>query len=556
MTYFVVEGFGGINRKMDPKRVPDTVAQKAINCTLDRGAVLPLNAEANKGHGTIPASSVSMFWYKRSQWLTAPYDADLAEIPVERDKYDRVIITTDSGPTPYPRVYSNGAYYRAGLPIPGQILTSASQPPEDPDDITAETVSYVCTFVDSFGVEGPPSTPSRLTDRVVDTEVTLTLPGVPLGDWNFGTDAKKRIYRSSSGMGQNLFLYAGEVPITDLVAVDTIPADELQEPLPSATWVGPPDDDDALYPQGPMIGVCAFANGILAGFAGKTLCFSEPFLYHAWPVEYRITLEDDVIAIAPISGGLLAVTHKRPYLVAGAHPAAMALVQLDEQTSNEGLHTSASRGCINKRGMVDMGGFALYPSADGLVMVEGNNALVVTEGLLTREQWQEYNPGSYSAYAFEGTYIAFCGGGRGFIFDPKKPDKAFVETTRSYNSGAYDPLTGDLLVNDNGTVKVWGGDTSLTAASPYQWKSRKFIAPKQVSLSTARVECWYDLATYPITMKVWADGVELPTITLNDPVWKYHRLPAGFRAKVWEFEVSGKNPISYAGIFESMDEVI
>ena len=420
-------------------------------------------------------------------------------------------------------------------------------------------MSYVCTFVDDFGVEGPPSKPSALADRVIDTPVDLALPPVPTGEWNFGANSFKRIYRSSSGAGQSGFLYAGQVPITDTVATDTIPNDELQEPLPSATWVGPPDDDIDLYPHGPMIGVCSFSNGILAGFSGKTLCFSEPYLYHAWPIEYRITLEDPVVAISAISGGLLAVTQKKPYLIAGVHPAALSVIQLDEQAGTGGQSGSASRGCVSKRGMVDMGGFAVYPSSDGLVLVEGNNAVVVTEGILTPAQWkQRYSPSNINAYVSEGKYIAFCTPTKGFIFDPRNQQQAFADVDRSYIGAAYDPDNGDLIVNDGGVLKKWNGDETLENSTPYRWRSKKFVAPKQISLSVARVETWYPLDTPlgEVTMRVWADSVELPTITLTDPVWRYHRLPAGFRAKVWEFEITGRNPISYAGIFEAMDEVI
>ena len=46
-----------------------------------------------------------------------------------------------------------------------------------------------------------------------------------------------------------------------------------------------------------MKGLTAIGNGIFAGFSGKRLCFSEPFLPHAWPVAYRITLEDEIVGI-------------------------------------------------------------------------------------------------------------------------------------------------------------------------------------------------------------------------------------------------------------------
>ena len=57
-----------------------------------------------------------------------------------------------------------------------------------------------------------------------------------------------------------------------------------------------------------MIGLIPVANGIMAGFTGNRLCLSEPFLPHAWPIAYRITLEDDIVAIAATGNGIVAMT--------------------------------------------------------------------------------------------------------------------------------------------------------------------------------------------------------------------------------------------------------
>ena len=46
----------------------------------------------------------------------------------------------------------------------------------------------------------------------------------------------------------------------------------------------------------------AVANGVFAGFTGKRFCLSEPYLPHAWPIAYRITLEEDIVAIGASCG--------------------------------------------------------------------------------------------------------------------------------------------------------------------------------------------------------------------------------------------------------------
>lgn len=57
-------------------------------------------------------------------------------------------------------------------------------------------------------------------------------------------------------------------------------------------------------------------------------------------------------------------------------------------------------------------------------------------------------------------------------------------------------------------------------------------------------------------MRVWADGILLDTVVFDSNQPPFRRLSAGYRGKVWEFQLTGKNPVTYAGLFEAMSEVI
>jgi len=556
MAKFLVERFGGRDMKHDPRLIPDNKAQVATDCELERGSLHPLAGDpyASMG-GPVGASAVSIYWYERDTWLDWQADTDAVKAPIPNDAYDRAIVT-QATLNPFPRVYVRStAYYRLGIPAPdNRPIPAVTQAPPDPpdDEIETETITYVYTYVDSFGAEGPPSLPSVSADRVVDTDVNLSLtggaPSPPSGgSYNFGAGSLKRVYRSSSGSDSAYYLFALEVPIATTSVTDNVLNSQLQEALPSATWVGPPDDNSANYPDGPLIGICVAANGIMAGFSKATICFSEPFLPHAWPFEYRITLDEPIVGMCAIAAGLLVVSEKRPYLVSGVHPASMALTAIDE-----------SQGLSSKRGLVDMGTYAIYPSADGLVLVEGATARVVTQGIITAEDWKAYSPTTIEAYHEEGKYIGFYDGDSSFVFDPRGGDDAFIDTSRYYTAGYWDGPSGKLLLNSSGTIVSWGDDTSLTASSAYTWRSKKHVVQKALSFSVARVEAWHPFDTYPVTMKVYADGVLTDTVVFDQGANEapYKRLSAGFRAKTWEFELTGKNPITYAGLFESMSELI
>jgi hypothetical protein len=540
---FVLEAFGGIAPKINARRLNENMAQVARDCLLEGQVLAPLPTMAATSD-TVASNAITIYRYA-STWLAYTDDRDIARAPIQNDVLQRVLITRAGG---HPVVYSAGASYRVGIPAPGTSPSVApSQTPEDPNGVDAETVSYVYTFVDAWGAEGPPSPPSPSVDRVRDTTVNLSAMATPpVGNYNFGAGALKRIYRSNAGQAGANYQFVGEIPIATTTFVDNVPNNSLGEVLPSFTWIGPPDDNTTLYPQGPMRGVLTLPNGIMAGFAGNTLCFSEPYLYHAWPLGYRIAFDDDIVGIAMIQSGLLVTTRTRPYVVTGVHPSAMAVTNLD-----------VKQGCVSKRGMVDMGKYAIYPSPDGLVLVEGLSAEVITEQMFSREQWQKFNPSSIYAYEYEGKYIAFYDNGvdapAGFIFDPRGGANAFVEISTYLRAAYFDALDDTLYVNDNGTIRRWGQGATFFS---YTWRSKILISPKPVNYPVVRVQAEKNLATFPVTVTVFADGVERDTVVLNDSISPFRRLAAGYRAKEWELRITGTNVISHIGIYSSLSEAV
>ena len=78
---------------------------------------------------------------------------------------------------------------------------------------------------------------------------------------------------------------------------------------------------------------------------------------------YRITTEDDIVAIASTSGGVTALTDGQPYFISGTDPSAMTATRID-----------LAQACLNEHSVVDMGQYVIYAGADGLCAVEGEQA--------------------------------------------------------------------------------------------------------------------------------------------------------------------------------------
>lgn len=567
--YFKLSDFSGIAPGVDPRRLADQFGQTAENIDFESGALVPTTNDTTAF--TLSTSTRrTVFRYEpsggTSYWLQWDEDADVVKGPVPNDSYDRVYWTGED----YPRVGTStsmisgavypAASYRLGIPAPDSAPTVTKSGTADTTQ-TPYDVSYVYTFVSAIGEEGPPSLASSIVE-LTDTEtVTLTMAATPSGNYNFGSGALRRIYRSNTGSTNTQFQFAGEVAISSTTFTDTLSGDQLGEVLPSETWIGPPDDDTSLYPSGPMQGLVPLANGIMAGFTGNRLCLSEPYLPHAWPVNYRITVEADIVAIAAAANGIIALTEKDPYFVTGTDASSMTAIKLDIQQS-----------CINKHSVVNMGGYVLYAGPDGLVAVSGNESQIVTRGLISAKQWNaDFYPSSIRAFRYENTYVAFYTDGSthaGWVYDPRAQEAAISTLTASAET------RGGFEKDDDGELYVIRGSSleqyrEGTTNNTLTFKSKRFFLPAPAGFGWVSV----DAESYPVTVKVWADrtllaeytvsesagvytqAVTTPSgvsnVTLQEPIM---RLPSAL-AKEWEIEVSGDVQINEVCIAQTMDEI-
>lgn len=367
------------------------------------------------------------------------------------------------------------------------------------------STSYVYTFVSSYGEEGPPSAASTVLttdDNAVITVSNLSTAGAKSNN-NFGSSAgTKRIYRSNTGSNTTAFQFVAEVAMATTSYDDTSDNDELAEVIPSYYWVAPPDDDTNVYPDGPMKGLTALPNGIMAGFTGKRICFSEPFLPHAWPTSYRTAIEDNIVGMKAVGNGLIVTTEGSPYLVAGSDPASMSAIKIE-----------STQACLSKTSMVDMGQYVIYAGAEGLVAAAGTDVQIITEGLISPDQWQStYYPSTINATLWKGRYLGFYNTGSGFggfIFDPRGGKNALTELTASaLIRGTFtDPDDGNAyLIIANQIKKFQGGTTDQT----YTWKSKDFVPPKPTSMGFVKV----DAEAFPVTVKVYGDGTLFYTGTI------------------------------------------
>ena len=592
MAYFKRDRFSGIAPGVAPNLLAEQFGQIAKNIDFESGSLVPIQQEGDVDHTFTSSGSLvqSFYYYENSvtnRWLgfNSP-NVNVVEGPIPGDTYERLYWTGESypkmsvqtaiegsGSQPFPAVA-----YRLGVPAPDST-PSVTKTGDADDTVTPDDVSYVYTFVTAYGEEGPPSTPSTTTEFTPSTQTaTISIPsyGGVSSAINF---SKKRLYRSNTGSTNTTFQFVKEVPYATTSTNDSAAAATLGEVLPSATWIGPPDDNTSLYPDGPLKGLTPVANGVFAGFTGKRLCLSEPYLPHAWPISYRITLEEDIVAIGTTANGVVCLTNGKPYFVTGVDPSAMSALQID-----------LAQACVNRNSVVDMGEYILYAGPDGLCAVSGTEGRVVTKGLISPEQWNaDFKPSTIKAFLYEGTYVAFYEDGsdhKGWVYDPRADEAAISTLTTEYTvyAGWSDLQSGKLYILDaasstaNKRVREYRGST--TDVNKSQWKSKKYVVPQPVSMAWVGVYAdSYPLPTNNdfadvLQIKVWADDTLIADYHLsyasNLSVYQQHlntpsgslaqlrepimRLPAVV-ARQWEVEVQSTQPVREICLSQTMDEI-
>ena len=384
---------------------------------------------------------------------------------------------------------------------------------------------------------------------------TSSHPSPSSGSHALSGASKKYIYRSNTGSVNTTFQFVGSVAYTATTFSDATAAANLGEVLPSDGWIPPPDDNTSLYPDGPLQGLIPLAQGVMAGFTGKRFCLSEPFLPHAWPISYRITTEEDIVAIASTANGVAALTEGHPYFITGVDPSAMTAVRVD-----------LAQSCVNKRSVVDMGDYVLYAGPDGLCAVQSGEGSIVTKGLISVTQWNaDYNPTTIRAFRHENTYVAFHSGG-GWVYDPRGSENSLLTITvaTDIRDGYMNPKDGELYIIVGNKIKKYRGSNT---AKTLKFKSKKFVTSNPVSMS------WVSIVaeTYPATVKVWGDGTLIAHYVITKSGTTYtqattvpsnisnvttsesnFRLPATV-AQEWEVQVEGTDIHEFC-LAQSMEE--
>lgn len=444
---------------------------------------------------------------------------------------------------------------------------------------TAQNRVYVYTVVNAFGDESAPSLPCSVTvDRSCNLQIKNLLYAAQAGE---APIAKKRIYRLATGAsGSSDYLYVDEVDGSATTFVDNRIDEELAEALPSLGW---------QVPRADLRHLTAMPGGVVAAHTEGAVWFSEPYMPYAWPEANRYDILGRVLAIAASQRTLFVLTESVVHSMTMDDPASVYTTTLD-----------GFAPCLSADGVVSSPLGVLFPSSDGLYLVSQGmtSPQNVTDGLISDREWSLMNPSSFLGIFFDTTYMAFFRRDNGeygtLMLDFGKNGQARMRLMDEWGTAVQVVPGGRRVfyakpIGSTGRSAVYELFGNTDAPSIATWRSKTFTFPTPVNMSAAIVECdatqsegtcgdivfWggpvgeqmvgevpfgeEDSDAYPggqpisAVLRVFADGVLRANVLVRPNI--FMRLPQGYAARRWEFEITTLKPVKRIAIGTAIEEL-
>lgn len=510
---YSLKTFGGMVPRVDPRLLQDPNAQVSIGAKLRSGALVPFNEPSIAQLLDAPSSPyLTLYQYEHPSedtFLTFTSDVDIVKGPIANDQLNRSYITG----LDFPRVFDSSLVSTSDttiqpanskkLAIPVGAAATLSKSGTGSGDTTsrAYVYTYVRTWADSKFDEGQPTLPAETVggDPYIDVQSGETVLVSAIEDapnqLQNGVD-RILLYRAVTGASSTEYQLVIDFDIDDAKAgsiagvtwsavsqtfsySDTKTDSELSAVLPSTTWASP---EDALE------GLISLKNGSFVGFIDNVVHFSEPYQPHAWPVEYRVTLDDNIVGLGAFGNTVVVLTDRHPMLLNAQDPALV----IPEPTQ-----TTAP--CLSKRGIVNYENTVYYPSADGLMAINSGGIKNITQRLFTTDEWELYGPATFESAIQDGRYFAYytnlLTNSTGFLILDLEEALAAASTDVFGVSCFYVDKRSDTLYfvqQDPAAgwlISQWEG---LASTRTLIWKSKIFTSPQgPLNFAGARVRAMF-----------------------------------------------------------------
>ena len=643
MAKIQINEFKGIMPKVAIDKLPNEMAQGACDLKLASGDLYPYRKST--GDLALGGSSYkTLFEYLEggnNNWVYYDLIVHWVRSPISNDTFERMYITgADS---------VNGKYKALVNDIQGvgsfDFTTDFYYPGADSGTIptlvvgTAGTdyVAYFYTYVSRYGEEGPPSAIVESSLATADTRNQINDIETPaaadehLDTIVNGQIPKVYLYRTATdGAGAATFLFTLEAEWFDTgetydVGDYVVYSNDIWECTVQHTGAWNAGNftqgenvltadlgsacTSALYDRAPvnLTNLRGHPNGFFVASKGNTLYFSEPFAPWAWPTDYQIPIDHEIIGIGIYGSTIVVATDGFIYTFAGNHPTSLYKQKLSFQP------------CLSQRALVETDNGVMFPSLEGFQHVTAGGVSNITADMFKPEDWEDYELETMHGTWYNKAYY-------GFYKSADYEGNIIIDLLNgSITTGVDYHYAGTVTIEDGqfrtiyntdltspGTLYVALWDANNTQYRNYVYKTKRYILEKPVNFKVAQVildtafynnvlsiisdsdtledlndGAWtaatfgesdlfgpfnaaslnteeingdnlYSLTSLGVQsyvdFKVWVDGtLKFTKQVVNSNTFK---LPRGFRDKKWEFGLEGMIPVKRLTVATSLEEIV
>jgi len=238
-------------------------------------------------------------------------------------------------------------------------------------------LAYVITYervTEGQVDESGPSSPVTISVDNIGVRVSRPL-GMPAGmaNWN--------IYRISKGYQPTTeFKLVARVPVNVATFDDYLLNDDLRDVIPTSYTSNAGTSIEAFPPTQNFYGMAGPHNGMLIGWIGGSIFYSESGKPDYWSTLYRLEAKGEVVACVPNGSGIVVITTLGVQTITGSQPLAMFIS--DSLSGYSGLtkRTVAS-------GMTGI----YFLSRAGIIKVEYGATTNITQKTLGPKYFENYD---------------------------------------------------------------------------------------------------------------------------------------------------------------------
>ena len=612
-----VDLFKGIMPKISNDKLANEMAQVASEVKTASGAIVPFK-KSTPDVELAETDYRALFEYLEggnNHWVYYDLIVHWVRSPTANDTFERMYLTGSDSVNGKYKAFVNDIqgvgtfdfttdFYYPGAPSGAALVADNYTPGSD-------YRAYFWTYVSRYGEEGPPSALTEITNFTDLDSVDLNGFTAPIADDShldtvIGSNAPAiRIYRTTStGTGTAAFLLVEEVAVDNTGPdgtawasyeyVDSVLDADLGAVCTSIFYDRAPDD---------LTNLRGHPGGFSVASKGKTLYFSEPFAPWAWPEDYQIPIDQEIIGIGVYGSTIVVATDGNIYTFSGPHPTSLYKTRL------------AFQPCLSQRAVVETNEGVIFPSLEGFQHVTAGGVNNITRDMFKPEDWVDYEletmHGTWYNKAYYGFYKSVDREGH-IIIDVLN---GAITTGSDYHLAGHVALADGLFrtiyasdIELPGTQYISQWDASETSYRFYTFKSKQYLLEKPVNFKVAQVildtEFYNDVletiaedtTLIDLNAAAWADATEQLRAPFNGFMFNEQdmngdnlyglsslgvqsyvnfkifvdgnlkftkqlsestmfKLPRGFRDKKWEWSVDGMIPVKRVILATSTEEI-